>query len=83
MAIGCAIGKVSMEAVSRGILVFYISYADRARTCHVHPGSNPVATEVSARLSENLPEIVFIKVRHGIGDGVCGGEALLKAGASA
>jgi hypothetical protein len=54
-----------MEAVSRGILVFYISYADRARTCHVHPGSNPVATEVSARLSENLPEIVFIKVPSG------------------
>ena len=33
--------------------------------------------------SPNLPRIVFIKVRYRVGDGVCGGEALLKAGASA
>ena len=37
MVVGCAIGRVSMEAVSRSILIFLRADADRARSRHLHP----------------------------------------------
>ena len=39
MVVGCAIGRVSMEAVSRSILIFYVPMLIVLGARHLHPGS--------------------------------------------
>ena len=52
MVVGCAIGSVSMEAVSRSILIFYIPDADRARARHLRAGAVAVAAAVVVEVAE-------------------------------
>ena len=49
LVVGCAIGKVSMEAVSKSIMIFYIPMLIVLAAGHLHPGAVALAAEPAAR----------------------------------
>jgi hypothetical protein len=51
MVVGCAIGRVSMEAVSRSILIFYVPVLIVWR-CHLSAGADLVAALGDAQIAE-------------------------------